>query len=119
MNWLLFLKHEMKIDWSHPEDINGIWQSEKGYSIDFNGPNGALCGLDPLLYPLKLSGYVMYENLSYQGDGEWKAERYNWKFPPGEAVSNGSWQFEAHVVLQLTADKKAITDNWRTFRKIN
>ena len=117
MNWLLFLKNEMKIDWSHPEDLEGTWNSDKGYSISFDQENGSLCNLDPLHYPKNLEGYLMYQDLKYQGFGEWKAKRYNWKYPPNMSVSDGSWVFEAEVTLQLTPDKHAIADNWRTFRK--
>ena len=117
MNWLLFLKNEMKIDWSHPEDLEGTWHSEKGYSITFGETEGILTNLDPLQYPKKLEGYFMYTELKYLGFGEWKAKRFNWKYPPNSAVSEGSWMFEAEVTLQLTADKKTIADNCRIFKK--
>lgn len=118
MNWLLFLKNEMKIDWSHPEDLEGTWRSEKGYSITFNDEFGILSNLDPLLYPKKLEGNFMYTELKFLGFGEWKAKRFNWKYPPNYSVSEGSWMFETDVTLQLTADKNAITDQCRVFRKV-
>ncbi|MGV8946371.1 MAG: hypothetical protein ACOH1N_08085 [Lutibacter sp.] len=107
------------------EDLNGQWQSTKPGAdliLDIDNSQATILSLGKSTLTKSLIGGNMYESISYNGNGVWKAQRNSWIYNGvgGNNSDKGHWEKGPELTLKLSEDKNTLSasGHW-SYKRVN
>lgn len=96
------------------DDLNGQWLSTKPGAelvLDIQQNQATIVSLGKSTLTKSLIGGNMYESITYEGNGVWKAQRNSWRYNGvgGNNSDSGRWEKGPKLTLTLSKDKNMLS----------
>jgi hypothetical protein len=106
-------------------DLNGQWLSTKPGAelvLDIQQNQATIVSLGKSSLTKSLIGGNMYESITYEGNGVWKAQRNSWIYNGvgGNNSNSGRWEKGPKLTLTLSKDKNTLSasGHW-SYKRVN
>jgi hypothetical protein len=83
--------------------------------IEIRGSEATLLSVGKSKWPAKAEGGLRFTDISYLGEGKWKAVNRSWRF--SDKVEEGRWHDYGPTTLALSADKNSFTGGNTSFTR--